>query len=113
MRLVQGHVHGGTATMRCLVTGAAGFIGAHLCERLLAAGHEVVGLDAFIPYYPRPRKEANLASLRSQPHFSFFETDLRSDPLQEVLDGVETVFHLAAMPGLAKSWSDFDLYASC
>ena len=39
--------------MKCLVTGAAGFIGSHLCERLLQAGHAVVGVDAFIPYYPR------------------------------------------------------------
>ena len=44
--------------MNCLVTGAAGFIGSHLCERLLQLGHRVVGVDAFIPYYPRPIKEA-------------------------------------------------------
>ena len=47
--------------MKCLVTGATGFIGSHLCERLLELGHDVVGLDAFIPFYPRPLKEANLA----------------------------------------------------
>ena len=55
--------------MKCLVTGAAGFIGSHLCERLLHDGHDVVGLDAFIPYYPRPIKEANLAALPQPPAF--------------------------------------------
>ena len=50
--------------MKCLVTGAAGFIGSHLCERLLRDGHHVVGVDAFVPYYPRPIKEANLLSAR-------------------------------------------------
>ena len=49
--------------MKCLVTGAAGFIGSHLCEHLLRSNHTVVGLDAFIPYYPRAAKEANLAAL--------------------------------------------------
>jgi nucleoside-diphosphate-sugar epimerase len=99
--------------MKCLVTGAAGFIGSHLCERLLHAGHAVVGLDAFIPFYPRPLKEANLASLLGQPAFAFHALDLRRDPLGPALDGVEAVFHLAAMPGLTRSWTDFDLYQSC
>ena len=45
--------------MRCLITGVAGFIGSHLAERLLADGHEVVGIDAFIDYYPRSMKEQN------------------------------------------------------
>ena len=48
----------------CLVTGAAGFVGSHLCEQLIAKGHHVVGVDAFIPYYPRARKEQNLSALR-------------------------------------------------
>ena len=48
--------------MKCLITGAAGFIGSHLCERLLRDGHEVVGVDAFLPYYPRAVKERNLAA---------------------------------------------------
>src|SRR5207253_4910508 len=99
--------------MHCLVTGAAGFIGSHLCERLLALGHTVAGLDAFIPYYPRPLKEANLAGLRANPGFAFHELDLRSSPPDEVLRGVEVIFHLGAMAGLAKSWTDFDLYQSC
>ena len=53
--------------MRIVVTGAAGFIGSTLAEALVAAGHEVVGLDAFIPYYPRPMKEANLARSPGRP----------------------------------------------
>jgi nucleoside-diphosphate-sugar epimerase len=99
--------------MKCLVTGAAGFIGSHLCERLLQDGHRVVGLDCFIPYYPRTVKDANLAEARRRPAFTFLSLDLRSDPLEDILSGVDTVFHLAAMPGLAHSWIDFDLYQSC
>ncbi len=99
--------------MKCLVTGAAGFIGSHLCERLLAVGHSVIGLDAFIPFYPRPAKEANLAGLLPQRAFSFHNLDLRTDPLGQALVDVEAVFHLAAMPGLTRSWTEFDLYQSC
>src|SRR5437016_4794148 len=99
--------------MKCLVTGAAGFIGSHLCERLLADGNEVVGLDAFIPYYPRPIKEANLAGFRNHPQFRWHALDLRRDDLAPAFDGVEAVFHLAAMAGLPKSWTEFDQYESC
>jgi nucleoside-diphosphate-sugar epimerase len=99
--------------MRCLVTGAAGFIGSHLCERLLADGHQVVGLDAFIPFYPRPIKETNLAAFKANPAFCWHELDLRQDDLRAAADGVEVVFHLAAMAGLPKSWTQFDLYESC
>jgi len=99
--------------LHALVTGAAGFIGSHLCEALIAAGHEVVGVDAFIPYYPREVKEANLAWLRGQPQFVFHELDLRSDDLSAALEGVEVVFHIAAMGGLLLSWTNFDLYLTC
>ena len=99
--------------MKCLVTGAAGFIGSHLCERLLRLGHAVAGLDAFIPYYPRAVKEANLAEARKHPDFTFHAADLRDAELGPMLDGVEAVFHLAAMPGLPRSWTDFALYESC
>src|ERR1700687_3554838 len=98
------------ACRNCLVTGAAGFIGSHLCERLLQAGHAVAGLDAFIPYYPLAVKDANLAGPRSHPAFTLFPVDLRDADLGPVLEGVEAVFHLAAMPGLPRSWTDFALY---
>ena len=96
--------------MNCLVTGAAGFIGSHLCERLLADGHRVTGLDAFTDYYARPLKELNLAPALAHPEFRFRELDLSADPLAEAVAGAELVFHLAAMPGLTRSWTDFDAY---
>jgi nucleoside-diphosphate-sugar epimerase len=99
--------------MKCVVTGAAGFIGSHLCESLLRRGHDVAGVDAFLPYYPLPVKEANLAAARSSPRFRFHRLDLRTQSLDEALAGAEVIFHLAAMPGLAQSWVDFDGYASC
>jgi nucleoside-diphosphate-sugar epimerase len=99
--------------MRYLVTGAAGFIGSHLCERLLALGHEVIGLDAFIPYYPQWLKERNLADVANNPNFQFHSLDLRNDNLSAAADGVDVIYHLAAMPGLIASWNDFELYLSC
>jgi nucleoside-diphosphate-sugar epimerase len=99
--------------MRCLVTGSAGFIGSHLCERLVRDGHQVVGVDAFIPYYPRALKEANLAILRRHRAFRHYSRDLRNDVLDDVVEGMEVIFHLAGMAGLTRSWTDFDLYQSC
>lgn len=98
---------------RCLVTGAAGFIGSHLSEALLAKGHDVVGVDAFIPYYPRPLKETNLKGLIGHPRFTFHEIDLRTAALAPVVEGCDTIFNEAAMAGLMKSWSEFELYVSC
>ena len=67
--------------MRILVTGVAGFVGSHVAERLLSDGHDVVGLDGFTDYYPRPIKERNLAPVLGRPGFTFHELDLRRDPL--------------------------------
>jgi nucleoside-diphosphate-sugar epimerase len=100
-------------SMLALVTGAAGFIGSHLCEALLHAGHDVIGLDAFIPYYDRRIKEANVAAAKANPKFRFTELDLRTDKLDEAVQDVDVLFHLAAMPGLVWSWSHFDWYDSC
>jgi nucleoside-diphosphate-sugar epimerase len=99
--------------MKCVVTGAAGFIGSHLCEHLLRVGHQVRGLDAFIAYYPQTLKERNLADVCANPAFSLHRLDLRSDSLDAVLADVDVIFHLAAMPGLKQSWTDFDAYATC
>jgi nucleoside-diphosphate-sugar epimerase len=96
--------------MECIVTGAAGFIGSHLCERLLNDGHRVTGVDCFTSYYSRSAKDHNLSALRGRKHFTFLELDLSQDPLDFALNGVEWLFHLAAMPGLVKSWTNFDEY---
>lgn len=92
--------------MKTLVTGAAGFIGSHLTDALLAEGHEVVGVDAFTPYYPRARKEANLHDARRHAGFTLVEADLRGADLAPLLDEVDVVFHQAAQPGVRLSWSD-------
>jgi UDP-glucuronate 4-epimerase len=96
-----------------IVTGAAGFIGSHLVERLLREGHSVTGLDCFVPYYDRTIKERNLAAFAGHERFRFVERDLRKDELKDVIQGADAVFHLAAMPGLMKSWDDFPLYSTC
>src|SRR5207253_9393475 len=61
---------------RVVVTGAAGFIGSHLCERLLAAGHEVVGIDSFSDYYERAGKERNVEAAGKHGSFTLEESDL-------------------------------------
>lgn len=90
--------------MKTLVTGVAGFVGSSLAERLVADGCDVVGIDCFTDYYPRPIKEANLAGLRAGPRFSFIEDDLKTADLPTLLDGVEVVYHQAAQAGVRASW---------
>jgi UDP-glucuronate 4-epimerase len=95
-----------------LVTGAAGFVGSHLSERLLERGDEVRGVDAFTDYYDRTVKEENLAKLRDAGHFVLHEADLAEAALEPLLDGVDGVFHLAAQPGVRGSWgATFAIYA--
>jgi nucleoside-diphosphate-sugar epimerase len=97
--------------MRAVVTGAAGFIGSHLCDRLLAAGHEVVGIDCFRDHYSQAVKEQNLAGAREHRAFSFCRLDLAEDDLRGVLEGAEVVYHLAGRCGLGVSTGrEFDQY---
>jgi UDP-glucose 4-epimerase len=99
--------------MKALVTGAAGFIGSHLAGRLLDEGADVVGLDCFTDYYARAVKEDNLEPLRARATFQFVEDALQTAPLDRLLDGVTTVYHLAAQAGVRKSWGDdFRIYTS-
>jgi UDP-glucose 4-epimerase len=90
--------------MNALVTGAAGFIGSHLSEQLIAAGHTVTGIDAFTDYYPRSLKEANIAGLRQSNRFTLVETSLAEADWPRLLEGVTWIFHLAAQAGVRKSW---------
>ncbi len=97
--------------MKALVTGAAGFIGSHVCDRLLEDGAEVIGLDCFTDYYPRPLKEGNLRHNLGHARFRFVEARLQDADLPSILDGVTHVFHLAAQAGVRKSWGrDFKIY---
>jgi len=92
--------------MRVLVTGAAGFIGYHVAERLLARGDEVIGLDNLNPYYEPSLKEARLARLRVQPGFRFEKLDLADRVGMETLFGtaaIGRVVHLAAQAGVRYS----------
>lgn len=89
-----------------LVTGAAGFIGSHLTERLLAEGHRVRAVDRFSSYYARDLKEANLAGCRTQPGFELIEADLADTDVGSLLAGMDGVFHLAAQPGVRPSWGE-------
>ncbi len=90
--------------MKSLVTGAAGFIGSHLSELLIETGDEVVGVDCFLDNYGRARKESQLEGLRAQPAFAFIESTIVDLDFDAVLDGVDRVFHLAALPGVRPSW---------
>ena len=97
--------------MRALVTGAAGFIGSNLTDRLLTDGHTVVGVDSFSDYYSRTVKESNLTAARGNANFRLYELDLVDDDLAEAIEGCDVVFHLAGRSGVRASRRDrFDHY---
>lgn len=89
---------------RILVTGAAGFIGSHLTDRLLALGHEVVGVDALTRNYARECKLENLRGAMRSGGFRFVEGDLLRLDLGGLLDGIDAVAHLAGETGVRASW---------
>ena len=92
---------------RVLVTGAAGFIGSHLVERLLARGDSVIGVDNFDPFYARPVKERNLAVARAHAGYRFHELDLQDiAALVPLLTPESVVVHLAAKAGVRPSLAD-------
>lgn len=93
-----------------MVTGAAGFIGSHLVDRLLDDGHEVVGIDCFTDYYARSAKERNIAGALANSRFTFRVVDLAADDLAPTLDGVKVVYHLAGRPGVRAALMQFDQY---
>jgi UDP-glucuronate 4-epimerase len=96
--------------MKTLVTGCAGFIGSHLCERLLNAGHSVTGVDALTDYYDPLIKRANLEKCRRSRSFEFHNCLIR-DLGDEFVNDAEIIFHLAAQPGVRASWGEqFERY---
>ncbi len=91
--------------MQALVTGAAGFIGSTLSERLVADGWSVTGIDCFTDYYEESTKRSNLDTLSRAPGFELVEADLRTTDLDALLAPVDVVFHLAGQPGVRLSWA--------
>lgn len=92
--------------MRVLVTGGAGFIGSHLCERLVAGGAEVVAVDNFDPFYDPAAKRRNLEGLQESPRFRLLEHDIAdARAVDEALGPaeVDVVVHLAALAGVRPS----------
>ena len=94
--------------MNILVTGAAGFIGSHLAERLINLGHSVRGLDCFTDHYARALKELNASQIRDK-GVVFLPLDLVEDDLSSAVRGVEIVYHVAAQPGISATTS-FETY---
>ena len=110
-----------TLSGHIIVTGCAGFIGSSLCDRLLADGQTVIGIDSFEDYYARSQKEANLAAARSSPRFTLVEANLLDlaaasaeggrTRLEDLFAGADCVYHLAAQAGVRASWgSSFEVY---
>ncbi len=99
--------------MKVLITGAAGFIGSFVTERLLDDGFEIVGLDNFDPFYPPEVKRANLRKVGKNPRFRLVEGDFRDRALVETVfteDDLDAVIHLGARAGVRPSLEQAPLY---
>jgi UDP-glucose 4-epimerase len=90
---------------KVVVTGAAGFIGSHLCEALVGDGYRVVGIDSFHPNYDVRVKRSNLSALAANPRFELVEGSINDLDLDAVLADARSVFHLAAQAGVRDSWA--------
>jgi UDP-glucose 4-epimerase len=98
------------AERRAVITGAAGFIGSHLAERLLRDGVRVTGVDCFTDYYDPALKRSNLSAALAHPGFTLLELDLASADLSR-LPEADVVYHQAAQPGVRASWgAEFAIY---
>ena len=96
---------------RVVVTGAAGFIGSHLCEYLLGCGYEVLGIDNFlVESYSQETKRNNLSALLNMEKFTFIEFDLLTEIDPSIFKDGDYIVNEAAMPGLPLSWSNPKLY---
>ncbi|MEU5868297.1 NAD-dependent epimerase/dehydratase family protein [Nonomuraea sp. NPDC047529] len=102
----SGHRSRSGGVVRALVTGAAGFIGSHLVERLLAEGHCVRGIDCFSDFYSPALKRGNLAGAVDHPRFEFVNANLARVEIDRLLGEVDVVFHMAGQPGVRTSWGD-------
>ena len=96
---------------RIIVTGVAGFIGSTLTEKLLEQGHTITGIDSFTDYYSVHIKEKNIKNILKHPNFSFIHEDLGKLNFSKLFENIDYIFHLAAQPGVRKSWGDdFQIY---
>jgi len=99
--------------MKILVSGAAGFIGSNLAQKLLVRGDEVIGLDNFNDYYNPAKKRANEKRLGQYPNFRMIEADIRDRPRMIHIfeeEGFDAVAHLAAMAGVRPAVESPDFY---
>ena len=97
--------------MRILITGAAGFIGSHLSEKLLNSGHQIIGIDNFDAFYNRNIKEDNLKVALQNPLFSFYELDItNSSDFDKWPVKIDVVVHLAAKAGVRPSIENPEAY---
>jgi len=101
--------------MKFVVTGAAGFIGSTLVDQLAAdSTNRIVAVDCFLAdSYSAKSKRMNIESFNKRENIEFHQIDLRKDYDASIFDGANCLINEAAMPGLVKSWSDFDLYMTC
>ena len=96
---------------KVLITGAAGFIGSHLSERLLNEGASVIGIDNFNDFYDPQIKRRNISGCLKNDNFQLIEADIRDQAaMDKALEGVETIIHLAAMAGVRPSIAQPMLY---